>query len=169
MYILLLTSDHKRPTISVERDSLIHLHVTLSFQLSPSWPHQDLWWSQLTGAILTAPGGPGNSSSISLLPTSHLGRAEDNTLHSTWRGTGEKGLLELDPLLLQRYALSLSLLAILTVLLHFWMADGCIVCKPPSPHTHSVCLACPEMVGFWKHQVQLLGLLVGETFASWAR
>lgn len=99
--------------------------------------------------FLTAPGGPGNSSSISLLPTSHLCRAEDNTLHSMWRGTGEKGWLELDLLLLQRYALSLSLLTILTVLLHFWMADGCIICKPPSPHTHGICLACPaRWLGF---------------------
>lgn len=84
------------------------------------------------------------------------------TLYFMWRDTGEKGLLELDLLLLQRYALSLSLLTILTVLLHFWMADGCIICKSPSPCTHSVCLACPaRWLGFgsarcscWDHWLE---------------
>lgn len=46
-----------------------------------------------------------------------------------------------------------------------WLMD--VINKAPSPYTQSLlCLACPEMPGFQKHQVQLLGPLVGETFAS---
>lgn len=146
MYILLFTSDHKHPIINIERDSLIHLHIFPAFfflatqrAVMITTIHRKFisWWHL---EVLEIP---------SSLFATHFPGAEADTLSSMWRVTGEKGLLELDVLLLQHYVLSISVLTILLVLLHLWMADGCTIRNLLSACTHSVCLACPaRWLGF---------------------
>lgn len=71
MYILLFTSDQKHPIFNTERDGLIHLHVTSHLSNFPLPGHIESCDNCNNSQIsfLMAPGGPGNSSALSLLPT----------------------------------------------------------------------------------------------------
>lgn len=74
----------------------------------------------------------------------HTSAGQKTTLALYVRGTGEQGLLELGPLPFPSLCWPF-----LMVLVHFRMADGCVMCKPPPPCTHSICLACPaRWLGF---------------------
>lgn len=163
IYILLFTSDHKHPIFNTEWDSQIYLHVTShlstlrAVMIITTLRRYLSWWHL---EVLAIP-------QLSPCYPLSTGRSWHTVLYvkGHW-GEGTAGAWPAATAALCPFHLSVDHFTGSALLDGWWMHH---TYPPFCLYTQRLPGLPSEMVGFWKHQVQLLGPLVGETFASWAR